>query len=39
LSAEFGVVGGRGLGAAGFEVRETWTDPAGDFAVTLARLT
>ena len=29
----------RELGAAGFEVRETWTDPAGDFAVTLARLT
>ncbi|ANH37888.1 Histidine-specific methyltransferase EgtD [Nocardioides dokdonensis FR1436] len=29
----------RELGAAGFEVRESWTDPAGDFAVTLARLT
>ena len=26
------------LGAAGFEVTRTWTDPAGDFAVTLARL-
>ena len=25
------------LAAAGFEVTETWTDPADDFAVTLAR--
>ncbi len=29
----------RELGAAGFEVSRTWTDAAGDFAVTLARLT
>ncbi len=27
------------LGAAGFEVTESWTDPAGDFALTLARRT
>lgn len=26
------------LAAAGFEVTDTWTDPAGDFALTLARL-
>ena len=26
------------LGAAGFEVARSWTDPAGDFAVTLAQL-
>jgi L-histidine Nalpha-methyltransferase len=25
------------LGAVGLDVVETWTDPAGDFAVTLAR--
>jgi L-histidine N-alpha-methyltransferase len=25
------------LAAAGFEVTETWTDPADDFGVTLAR--
>ena len=37
-SAKFTVAGIRAeLATAGFEVRTTWTDPAGDFSLTLAR--
>lgn len=39
-SAKFRVEGLRSeLSAAGFEVATTWTDPAGDFSLTLARRT
>jgi len=38
ISTKFTEAGVRDeLGAVGFEVAETWTDPADDFAVTLAR--
>ncbi len=37
ISTKFRIDGiRRELGAAGFSVRETWTDASGDFAVTLA---